>query len=722
MGWKFTIVSAIWLLFYVQPLGATITPVPLEQRVDKAEQIVLARLNHQVSYWGEGRKNIYTLYVLDVIAYLKGREESLQVAVIGEGGQMGLNMQITYPQVEMDPHHDFVVFLNADNFSIDYKDYRNVLAGIRQCTPHAGVQGILKRQGGVYYDIGSQAYYSESELLRKIEQRLGEKAETPEGAAFPARGLSEEQSIEGRGMGGISSLENGTGPASAFIAGTTVVNNELVIKGSGFGDMEGTVWFSNADNGGATIVATAYGSDIVSWSGTEIRVKIPKQAGTGVVTVWDNNFLTVGSKSITIDYAVIPTYNDFYNFSEVTRILPKLASIDGNGGYTFQYNNDEPSPSEDFAGNANAVAAFERALNNWRTSTGVNFDRNASGTGTNAGLRDNNQVVSFVDNLSSGTLGLTNLYFKGDALTVPSCEGANTRWYIEDVDIRFKDDATLLSETGRSWNFDGDATTSGEYDFESVALHELGHAHGLAHVIAAGSKVMHYTLSNGTDMRSLSASEINAGAYLMAEGTATPPCLPNNPPPMSAVSSALPVELLSFEGHKQGNAVALSWQTATEANNDFFTLERSADGKAFETIARVPGAGNSTLLQHYSYTDKAPLPGNNYYRLSQTDFDGRQSYEGIVFIRFNAAGPGRLSVVNPVEEGILAVAYEADGPGIVSLRIFSFSGRPALHWERQVEAGRNLWKLPVGSLAPGIYGLQLQQGNTLLSERVLKME
>ncbi len=98
----------------------------------------------------------------------------------------------------------------------------------------------------------------------------------------------------------------------------------------------------------------------------------------------------------------------------------------------------------------------------------------------------------------------------------------------------------------------------------------------------------------------------------------------------------LPIELLSFKAKANDNStVLLSWATATEINNDFFTLERSENAVDFTPITKVKGAGNSTTQNNYEYTDKFPVNGINYYRLKQTDFDGKTSYSGIVSATIN---------------------------------------------------------------------------------------
>ena len=95
-------------------------------------------------------------------------------------------------------------------------------------------------------------------------------------------------------------------------------------------------------------------------------------------------------------------------------------------------------------------------------------------------------------------------------------------------------------------------------------------------------------------------------------------------------SSPLPIELLSFNGTLHEKYNLLEWVTATEKNNDYFTVQRSFDGITFENIGTVKGAGNSNLPLNYSLKDNHPANGISYYQLMQTDFDGTTSKNGII--------------------------------------------------------------------------------------------
>jgi hypothetical protein len=85
----------------------------------------------------------------------------------------------------------------------------------------------------------------------------------------------------------------------------------------------------------------------------------------------------------------------------------------------------------------------------------------------------------------------------------------------------------------------------------------------------------------------------------------------------------LPISLLKFNVACENNKVDLTWSTATETNNDYFTIQRSANASDWEFVKNIPGGGNSNSTLYYSTTDTNPLNGTSYYRLKQTDYNGQ---------------------------------------------------------------------------------------------------
>ncbi|MCF8244246.1 MAG: BspA family leucine-rich repeat surface protein, partial [Saprospiraceae bacterium] len=143
----------------------------------------------------------------------------------------------------------------------------------------------------------------------------------------------------------------------------------------------------------------------------------------------------------------------------------------------------------------------------------------------------------------------------------------------------------------------------------------------------------------------------------------------------------LPVELVSFQAERQNrDAALLTWRTASELNNEGFDIERSSDGRNWETLSFVPGHGTTQAEQSYAYTDEQPLPGVNYYRLRQVDFDGKMEYSDIRSVMMEGSTNGIAVYPNPVKDGLLNVDFAAEQEGTATLRIFDASGK-LLHRE-----------------------------------------
>ena len=115
--------------------------------------------------------------------------------------------------------------------------------------------------------------------------------------------------------------------------------------------------------------------------------------------------------------------------------------------------------------------------------------------------------------------------------------------------------------------------------------------------------------------------------------------------------NALPIELLSFEAEALQTTVKLTWETASELNNDYFTLLRSKDGVNFDEITTIIGAGDSKEKLGYSFIDERPYSGISYYKLMQTDFDGTTVDVGVVLVRMsnNAQTLQLVSYPNPFQ-------------------------------------------------------------------------
>jgi Secretion system C-terminal sorting domain len=115
-------------------------------------------------------------------------------------------------------------------------------------------------------------------------------------------------------------------------------------------------------------------------------------------------------------------------------------------------------------------------------------------------------------------------------------------------------------------------------------------------------------------------------------------------------ATPLPIELIYFSAVLRNLMVELSWATASELNNDFFTIERSGSGEKFETVKTVKGKGTTNLKSIYQDIDEDPLPGISYYRLKQTDFDGNHTYSEVITIENNSATSQFKIYPNPIAD------------------------------------------------------------------------
>ncbi len=184
-------------------------------------------------------------------------------------------------------------------------------------------------------------------------------------------------------------------------------------------------------------------------------------------------------------------------------------------------------------------------------------------------------------------------------------------------------------------------------------------------------------------------------------------------------SPAFPIELLYFSAAPKGEAILLQWATATEQNNDYMAVERSADGIRFEEIGRVKGAGATQERQDYRFTDERPLPGLNYYRLRQVDYDGATEYHRIVSVLFDGKerGLGLLAFPNPAQSALQA-RWAPDPDKAATLRLHDAAGR--LLSEYQAPAGAGAYEVQLEGMPSGLFFLEVRQGEEVEFVKLLK--
>jgi len=190
-----------------------------------------------------------------------------------------------------------------------------------------------------------------------------------------------------------------------------------------------------------------------------------------------------------------------------------------------------------------------------------------------------------------------------------------------------------------------------------------------------------------------------------------------------AAAVSLPIELLNFYATPNGNKVDLAWNTESETNNDFFTVERADSSDKFQELLKVKGAGTTSKKNAYAEVDEKPLPGRSYYRLKQTDFDGKFTYSGIVPVTFLKPSKFDLNIFpNPSSGNNLSLnisGMKEDGSVLVVIR--DILGK--LYYSKVIlSQGTETARFVLESseaLADGVYIITASENDLLVSRKII---
>jgi hypothetical protein len=177
----------------------------------------------------------------------------------------------------------------------------------------------------------------------------------------------------------------------------------------------------------------------------------------------------------------------------------------------------------------------------------------------------------------------------------------------------------------------------------------------------------------------------------------------------------LPVKLISFTASVSGYIVNLDWKTASEVNNDYFQIQRSTNGRDWQDLARVKGAGNSNESITYTTIDQLPYHGINYYRLKQVDFDGRYEYsivESVSLNFYNALFP------NPTVDNVILTSHRDDGNfNIDQIQVFSAAGIQVNDRVVIKILSSTQLEIDLSSLSAGIYLIKTKTGSLVVEKK-----
>lgn len=219
---------------------------------------------------------------------------------------------------------------------------------------------------------------------------------------------------------------------------------------------------------------------------------------------------------------------------------------------------------------------------------------------------------------------------------------------------------------------------------------------------SSGNSILHECNST-SDIGGVRDNDENACTTLPCEFGPSAPCPTNcnvkagqNLLCAANVDLGLPVELIYFNAVLKDKAINLNWSTASEQNNLGFDIQRSNDGRSWETLDFVPGRGTTSETIHYSFEDAQPLRGYNYYRLKQMDFDGQFEYSEVVTVLFDggkdelmkvfpnpSSGLFKVGLSNPHGEKAFIKLFDSTG-GLIWTKQFN-NAEAELYWEKEFD-------------------------------------
>lgn len=544
-------------------------PVLLSERVAASDLVIEGRVIDQVCFWNAEHNRIYTSNLIDVYKTFKNTGTPF-IEVITEGGIVGNIKHVFEPTLELAVGDVGIFTLNPNTQPSRFnRPVYEAYASAQGFIKYDVIENKAKEPFNTYASASTDLYATVSQFTGANYTQV--KSVNP----------FQPASATGNTSQAISAITSFS--PTTISAGTYSI---LTINGSAFGTTSNPSWiaFKNADDGGSTTISPD-ASEIVSWTATQIKVKVPTDAGTGIIKV--NGASSSGV--LTIPYSHINVNSSgVYNTKHISQ---------GAGGYVWTYNTS-------FFSNTAAKAAFERSMNSWRCNTLVNWTLATNTSAVASSVSDGINIVTFNSGMAAGILGQCGSYFAG------CVSGGNTEWYVSELDIQF--DPTPGSS---SWQYGPANATGSQYDFESVTVHELGHGHQLGHVINS-SDLMHYSIGMAQNKRTINSDDLSGGLAVMSRnaqsgGTCGEPLMT----PLAAgscslgsltavatgTSSACIGQSIALTDASLGSPTSWSWimpgGTPASANTQNTSVSYSTSGVKTITLTATKGSTTSTTTK-----------------------------------------------------------------------------------------------------------------------------
>ena len=466
--------------------------IPVEDQINNSSLVIEGRVIKKKSYRSSINNNIYTVNTIQIYKVFKGVEQEY-INFVTKGGTIGFEREVIKPSLQLKVNDVGFFILNEFEALPEVKEIGYDLfyaeADLQGFYKYNEVTNTVNNPYDTFESIDPVFYNFIENMIPKSIQILNYD--------FSANNSLSSKSLENPIISSFSPEEIRAG-----------IGDLLTISGSDFGDEIGAVYFKNADNGGSSF-EEIYVSDVILWENNTIVVQVPSFAGTGEVMVETALGDSVNSaEEIRILSSELNVEFDSF-FEESFRA--KLIDSDNNGGYTWTCN-------EDFKNNTEALDVFRRAIDTWVCTTGISWLISEDSSAITGAASDEINLVTFksgsennFDEISNGVLAVTTTYYSGCVSNTGEVTSV-----VSEIDMTFNEDS--------SWFYGEEKEDIGFFqnDFQGTATHELGHAHGLGHVIAP-TNLMHFETSSGEDSATREIDEDSRiGAelnYLFSENT-----------------------------------------------------------------------------------------------------------------------------------------------------------------------------------------------------------
>jgi len=513
-----------------------------EEKAVNSSLIIEGKVVAQKPFWNPQHTLIFTSNTIQVTKLFKGFLASNEVEIVTTGGSLDGQSVTTEELLQLQKGDVGIFFCFPNQINLRSPLSNAVLLDV-----------YASSQGNIVYDKVTRSASTPFERYANIERDVYPEIVRLAGGAnyrvidnsfnlspYLPNNNNQQARVNAPTITGFS-------PTSVTAGATSSTLNELTITGTEFGvpGPAAYIAFDDANNGtgGATFNVASTSSLIVSWTDTEIKVKVPSRAGTGSFSIV-NSGGEIASTGLTLDisYSILSSTFNFGSGDVIKQ--SNLMNANGAGGYDIVYSTNTNGSAQNFD-NSNARVTFQRALNTWREVAGVNFVE-AGTTLTQAIAGDNQNVIMF-DNANTGTTpmaaGTLGICYSFNSTCTPSTNAYQKAGF--DIVVRnsgFSNGSTSFEE--------GPCAPVGRIDLETVLFHEIGHALNLGHINDENqnnlgtnpAKVMNFSISTGTKRTAPDLAALNGALYTgsPASGIVFGNC--NNPINSSIIPLARVVE------------------------------------------------------------------------------------------------------------------------------------------------------------------------------------